>query len=448
MSENTTLPKVLIYGETFKNIGGGGITLNTLFGDWPADNIFMLNDRFGETSDAHFAQYYQLGHLENKSFLHKLGFITGNISGAHKVHKNISQRTITTQNNSLFKGKLYFKFKEIFISFLNIAGIFDLFFQFKVSPELILWIKEIKPDVIYFQPSTIENIKFINELHQLTGIPYVIHVMDNFLDINTLSKKSNSKRTLSVKQSLHDLVKKSNLCMGICEEMSKQYGKEFNRNFYSFQHAVDKKIWFRNYSVRTNPRPFIILYAGRTSIGTSNSLFLLAQAIDNCNKNYNCNFEFQVQSTSQAPGLLKKFSKYNCVRIYKPVPYKNLPDRYIEADLLVLPMDFDKASLNYIKYSMPTKVPEYLISGIPIFVLAHETTALYKYAQSENWAFTNSTVNESDIVSLLLDIRNNYEKRVEISETAKLVGKRNHDIYTVRETFKQLIRKSCTHVIE
>lgn len=448
MSEKTTLPKVLIYGETFKNIGGGGITLNTLFGDWPTDNIFMLNDRFGETSNAHFAQYYQLGHLENKSFLHKFGFITGNRSGAHKVHKNRSQKTITTQNNSLFKGKLYFKLKELFISFLNLAGIFDSFFQFKVSPELILWIKEIKPDIIYFQPSTIENIKFINELHQLSGIPYVVHVMDNFLDIKTLSKKLNTKTSIAVKQLLVDLVKKSNLCMGICEEMCKQYGKEFNRTFFSFQHAVDKKFWFRNYSVRTNPLPFIILYAGRTSIGTSNSLFLLAQAIDNCNKNFNCNFEFQVQSTSRAPGLLKRFSKYNCVRISKPVPYNNLPDRYTEADLLVLPMDFDKDSLNYIKYSMPTKVPEYLISGVPIFVLAHEITALYKYAKSEHWAFTNSTVNESDIETLLLDIRNNYEKRVEISETAKLVGKRNHDINTVRESFKQLISKSCTSIIE
>lgn len=448
MSEETTLPKVLIYGETFKNIGGGGITLNTLFGDWPVDNIFMLNDRFGETSNAHFTEYYQLGHLENKSFLHNFGFITGNKSGAHKVHKNKSQNTITTQNNSLFKGRLYFKLKELFISFLNMAGIFDLFFQFKVSPELIQWIKEINPDIIYFQPSTIENIKFINELHHLTGIPYVIHVMDNFLDVTTLSKKANTKTALLIRQSLDKLVKNSNLCMGICEEMCNQYGKEFNRTFHSFQHAVDNKFWFRNYTVRSNPQTFVILYAGRTSLGTSNSLFLLAQAIDKCNKNHQCNFEFQVQSTSKAPGLLKKFSRYNCVRICNPVPYNHLPDRYKEADLLVLPMDFDKESLNYIKYSMPTKVPEYLNSGVPIFVLAHEMTALYKYADSENWAFTNSTANEAEIEALLLDIRYNFEKRVQITETAKQVGKRNHDIYTVRESFKQLIKKSCTTYID
>ena len=446
MFEKPTLPKVLIYGETFKNIGGGGITLNTLFGDWPTDNIFMLNDRFGETSDAHFSQYYQLGHLENISFLHKLGFRTGNKSGAYKIHKNKYQKTITTQSNSLFKGKFYFKLKELFISILNRTGIFDLFFQIKVSEELIYWIKEIKPDIIYFQPSTIENIKFINELHEKTGIPYVIHVMDNFLDVNNLSKKLNHRIVPIVNGSLDELVNNSNLCMGICEEMCNQYGKRYNRIFYPFQHAVDKQFWFRNYTVRKDPQPFIILYAGRISIGTMHSLFLLAQSIENCNKKHQSNFEFHIQTTSKVSHLLMKFSKYDCVRLRNAVSYNKLPERYTEADLLVLPMDFDKASLDYIKYSMPTKVPEYLISGVPIFVLAHEITALYKYATSENWAFTNSTINESDIEDLLMEIKNNYNKRVEISEIAKSVGERNHDIHTVRYSFKQLISESCTKV--
>lgn len=448
MTENQILPKVLIYGETFKKIGGGGITLNTLFGDWPVDNIFMLSDRFGETSEIHFTHYYQLGNLENKSFLHKLGLITGNKSGSYEILKNRSEKTITTGNNSLFKSRLYFKLKNLFISFLNSAGLFDLFFQFKVSPELIQWVKKIKPDIIYFQPSTIQNIKFINELYEMTKIPYVIHVMDNFLDINNLAKTLNSKSILSVERSIEELIKNSNLCMGICEEMCYQYGKKFNRKFYPFQHAVDKKFWFKDYVVKDNPNPFLILYAGRISIGTIHSLFLLASSIDNCNRKNNCNFEFQIQSTSPVPNLLKKFSKYQCVSIHNAVPYNKLPERYAQADLLVLPMDFDEESLAYIKYSMPTKVPEYLISGVPIFVLAHEMTALYKYAKSENWAFTNSTEIEKDIEDLLLEIRFNNNRRKEISEIAKSIGKKNHDIHTVRNSFKQLISESCHKVFE
>ncbi|HEY3371204.1 MAG TPA: glycosyltransferase [Prolixibacteraceae bacterium] len=446
MAGNIDLPKVLIYGETFRKIGGGGITLNTLFGIWPPDHIFMLNDKFGETSDVHFTRYYQIGHLENKSFLHKLGIITGNKSGAVVLNKSKSHKTITSSGYSLFKGSLYFKLKELFIFILNTLGIYNLFFQLNVSKELIQWIKEIKPDIIYFQPSTIQNIEFFNELHQLSGIPYAIHVMDNFLEINTHTKELKGKNIVQAQQIIEELVEKSNLCLGICIEMSTQYSKRFNRVFYSFQHAVDDKFWFRNYKVRKDPNPFVILYAGRISIGTMNSLFLLANSIDNCNKNNESNFEFQIQTTSPVPKLLKKFSKYKCVKIFKAVPYNSLPDRYAEADLLVLPMDFDKDSLTYLKYSMPTKVPEYLVSGVPILVLAHEITALYKYAKSENWAFINSTNNEKDIEKLLIEIRNNYMKRIEIAEIAKSVGNRNHNINIVRDSFKQLICESCYQV--
>lgn len=321
MSEKTALPKVLIYGETFRMIGGGGITLNTLFGAWPPENIFMLNDRFEETSDVHYIQYYKIGHLENKSIIHKLGLITGNKSGAHIIRKNKTKKTITTQGNSLFKGSVYFKLKDIFVSILNALGLYELFFQQKVSKELVQWIRHIKPDIIYFQPSTIQNMIFLNELHRQTGIPYAIHVMDNFLDTSTHAKELIGKNNLFAQQIIDELIQKSNLCLGICDEMSRQYSKKFNRTFYSFQHAVDEEFWSRDYKVRLDPDPFVILYAGRISIGTVKSLFLLAQSIENCNRHHGCNFEFQIQTTSPVPQLLKKFSKYDCVKIHDKVPY-------------------------------------------------------------------------------------------------------------------------------
>jgi hypothetical protein len=269
--------------------------------------------------------------------------------------------------------------------------------------------------------------------------------MDNFLDINTFKKELNAKNILLLQQLIEELIQKSNLCLAICQEMSYQYSKKFNRVFYPFQHAVDHKLWFRDYVVRKDPQPFVILYAGRISIGTINSLFLLANSIDNCNRGHQSNFEFQVQSTSPVPRLLDKLSKYKCVKIHQPVAYNNLPLRYTEADLLVLPMDFDKKSLTYIKYSMPTKVPEYLVSGVPILVLAPEITALYKYAKSEKWAFING--NESEIEKLLFEIRNNYNKRVEVSEIAKSVGRRNHDINLVRASFNELLSQSCHQAV-
>lgn len=442
MVKNERLPRVLIYGETFKKSGGGGITLYTLFGDWPFENISMLSDRFGEVSDIHFTEYYQLGHLEIRTMAHKFGLKTGNTSGAITISQNKTLQTLQTQDTSISTNSIYFQFKRAFISLVRFFGIQNLFFQVNTSKELIEWISIVKPDVIYFQPNTIQSISLLNEIHEQTGIPYIIHVMDNFLDTNILGKKLNFKEKKALELSIKKLVSRADLCIGICDEMAKYYSAKFQKDFFSYQHAVNTDFWFKNYNVRINPSKFIILYAGRISLGTKNSLISLAKAIENCNEQYNCNFDFQIQTTSDAPKILRKLSQYKCVSIHPAVEYNTLPNRFAQADLLVLPMDFDEESLQYIRYSMPTKVPEYLATGVPILVLAHETTALYKYAKSQNWAFTCSSYNTTEIGNLLKDIKNNNQNRIAISETAKFIGKQNHDINVIRRSFKQRISDS------
>jgi len=40
-----------------------------------------------------------------------------------------------------------------------------------------------------------------------------------------------------------------------------------------------------------------------------------------------------------------------------------------QSNLLILASNFDKDSINYYKYSWPAKMPSYLMSEIPIFIL-------------------------------------------------------------------------------
>jgi glycosyltransferase involved in cell wall biosynthesis len=439
MSENMKLPKILIFGETFKKTGGGGITLNTLFGDWPHENISMLSDRVGEISEIHFTHFYQIGNLENKTLLSKFGIKTGNISGAKTFQNNKKDQIITPEYKSLSKNKLYFRLKDTFIYIISSLGLYDFFFKTNVSDELVQWINQVKPDIIYFQPGSTRRIKLLLEIHAVTKIPYIIHVMDNFLDPKIQSKIFNNKNKNEVQSIIEEMVTKSNLCLSICDEMSSQYEKNFGRKFHSFQHAVDSKFWNTDYTVKETPSPFIILYAGRIGIGTKRSIIALAKAIEICNKKYNTNFEFQIQTTSAITYEIERLSNNEYIKINTSIPYNDLPKRYAQADLLVLPMDFDKTSLAYIKYSMPTKVPEYLVTGVPILVLASELTALYKYAKSENWAFLNNTEDIIDIENILIEIKGNYLKRVQISEVAKLVGKKNHDVHAIRDSFKKLL---------
>jgi hypothetical protein len=51
---------------------------------------------------------------------------------------------------------------------------------------------------------------------------------------------------------------------------------------------------------------------------------------------------------------------------YNPVAdYADLPEIYSSADILVIANDFDEKAICFLRYSMPTKASEYMISGTP-----------------------------------------------------------------------------------
>jgi len=91
---------------------------------------------------------------------------------------------------------------------------------------------------------------------------------------------------------------------------------------------------------------------------------------------------------------------------------------------------------------MPTKVPEYMATGIPVLVLADESTALYKYAKNEEWAFLLSNDNEKVIVDILIEIYNNEYLRDQISQKALEIVQKNHDVIRVRSNFKELLSRA------
>jgi glycosyltransferase involved in cell wall biosynthesis len=433
----TRFPRVLIYGETFHKNSGGGITLNSLFGNWPVDNIFILTDNISRAQETQFEHFYLLGRDEIKSPYSVLGI--GNTPESRIVElseyaKDLCSSTKKAEKGLSQNGNGFKKIKRIVRMTCEILGIYNFMISLKPSLKLINWIKATNPDVIYFQPHYISDIKFIIELHHVTGIPYCIHIMDDYYTF--YSRKLDFMRYN--KLLFNKLVELSSVNIAICEEMSKEYSIRYGEKFHHFQHSVDMFFWDRDYKIKPEPKPFIIQYSGRLSVGTSNSFLLLSEAIELLNRK-GFMIEFRIQTMTNNSKMLSLLSKFKNNLIQKPILYDELPLRYSEADLLVLPIDFDKRSIEYIRLSMPTKAPEYMASGVPIMVFAPEETALFKYAKSQAWAFCTSEHTIDSLCSLLIEIINNPEKRKQVASTAREVVIRNHNKSDIQRDFMKLL---------
>lgn len=427
-------PKVLIISQPFNNDTGGGITLSNLFAGWDRDKVavicsgYVLQNNI-DTSICNI--YYQLGEKEQKWIfpfnLVKRKYKSGILKFDEKRMQNL------TFEKSKIRVKLIM---DWFMPVLHYSGLIHVSKRLELSKELRDFLDEFNPDVLYVQAEDRERVAFCLELYNYVKKPMVFHMMDDWPSI--ISERGFLKNfwERKINSELQILLDKSSAWMSICEKMTNEYRNRYGLEFIPFHNPVDLNLWKpfqrKNYAITDSPT---ILYAGRIGLGIDKSLELIAKAIDQVNEDLKISSRFVLQTESKPNWAVN----YKCIQYQSFVSYSELPKVFSAADFLILPYDFSSESIKYIKYSMPTKASEFMISGTPVIIFAPEETAIVKYARQYNWAEI-ITENKTEIIaksikSLIL----NEEKRRTIAENAIRTAEKNHNATEITKKFKNVI---------
>ena len=167
-----------------------------------------------------------------------------------------------------------------------------------------------------------------------------------------------------------------------------------------------------------------------------NSLMMLIKAIDQLKKK-NSRVELHIYS----PNIEDlKIGLMEGVKPYQAVNHKKIPSLLQQYDLVYLPLDFDKKSIDYSRFSMPTKISEYMISGLPILINAPQDTAVYQYAEKNQIAFLCKNNTIKNLSGLLLEIKTDTNQRETYGQTARNLAMKDFDIYKVRDNFRDALK--------
>jgi len=118
--------------------------------------------------------------------------------------------------------------------------------------------------------------------------------------------------------------------------------------------------------------------------------------------------------------------------------FRNLAD----ADALLLPVNFDPASVDFIRYSMPTKVPAYLNSGTPVLAYGSSETAQMRYAAGSGWGLTVSERSPERLKAAMKRIVTDMSLRQSLSDAARAAAIA-HDARSIRAAFRDILRQSA-----
>ena len=308
-----------------------------------------------------------------------------------------------------------------------------------LSPELVRWIKEYNPEVIYTILGTKGYIELVDQVQTAFTIPLVIHLMDD--GVTDPQKKGFFGGYLqkTYAASMKRLMQKTSLRIAICEMMAEEYRVRYGMDFVHFQNTIDVSRW-EAYA----KKDFQILKAVRIAyIGSILPQAQMQSLIDICRVVKRLNDQgstilFDIHTPKETlPVSPSAFEIHSGINIHDaPVNDKDFFMIMKNADLVVLPVNFDAPSIRFIRLSMPTKVPAYLASGTPILVYGPKNVAQVEYARDARWGYIVDERSLDHLERGLSELIANGELRARLSLMARQAAKKNHDDRMVRTNFQ------------
>jgi glycosyltransferase involved in cell wall biosynthesis len=432
--------KVLIVGTNFNRITGGGITLSNLFKGWDKNSIAVVSNLIDYNGNEICEKYYQIGNLENKRPF-PFNFIRLKVKSGGRIIKqnnNDNSQTNKKKKTSVIKN-IYLILNRFTVTILNFLGLSNYFYKWEVSDDLIKWIKEFNPDIIYTQLSKLVLIRFVQDIYDKLKIPIAIHIMDDWPQtINSGSLFSSYWRKVIDKEFRH-LLDDAKILLSISEAMSEEYKKRYGKEFIPFHNPIETDKWIeaskQNWAVN---KTFTLLYAGRIGTANSQSISDISEAIQNL-KNVGYDIKFEVYTSDHKNKTAKRIMNFQGVSINNPIPYCQMPKLLASCDTLVLPLDFSKKGIKFAGLSIPTKVTEYMASGTPILIYAPSETALNQFAKTYKIAKVVSKRDINKICNAIKELFQSESQRKEISRTARNLVIEKNDAIKVREKFRQVL---------
>lgn len=424
MSSPESFPRVLfITPHAFNKVTGTGITFSNLFRGWPKDRISTVHDdTIAVTTDV-CDSYYQLGSDEIRKFGGSL---------TNKPSPQFLPQTASTPPPQPRPKSLQAVKKLIFGDGLPQRGV--------LTPRLEAWIEDFCPDVIYTILGSNGLMDIVEEIERKFNVPMVVHIMDDWMSgafRNGLLGQLQRQRML---RSIRRIVEKADLRLGICDAMCEAYSDRFGVPFGAFQNVADVAA-IAKYA--TDPtaigKPVKVVYAG--------SVFAYAQlqSLIDC-----CQAVAQLSNEGAALQLDIHCPPSHITEIKDQLtlgPVICLHDSLIDdddffsticnADILLMPVNFDQKSIDFIRYSMPTRVPAYMASGTPILVYGPADVAQVQYAKKAGWGLV---VENRDINALkegVMSLMKERSLRAQLSDRAGATSLARHDMKRIHEKFKK-----------
>lgn len=406
-------PKVVLLDFAFDNTTGMGVTLTNLFKEWPVERIGVMSD-------------YLKPDLCDQ--IRPCSLYIG-------VTKKISTHI---QVNNPGNVKHDSRIKSWLKSVYHYLGIDELLYRPNIHLDNLEALKSFSPDIIFCGLGTLNRMRVCKKLHeQLPKSKVVLYIVDDWINSRISEKWPPFIWKHRYEKAFREILTFSSGNISICQEMTDVYKERYGVNFIPFHNPVDVSFWDSLSPIKKYPADMVsLLYVGKINYDTEACLIDCCKVVESLNKEGK-SIRFDVYSPDYSIKC-DLFDKYEHCTLFPSIPHESIPELTKSYTALFLTLGFSKHSVKYVKLSMPTKLSEYLASGLPIVLYCSDSIALYHYVSNNKCAFTCCSRGETELMTTMLKLFDK-EESLRVVNNAHIIAQ-NHDVGVIRAKFLETVK--------
>lgn len=395
------------------SVNGGGVLLNNLFKEFPAENLFFFHRNF-------------------KHPIVPVGF------KEYRLLWNWLRVDIVVFARNICRWICFAAQQAGGIKLSDIPAIFLQSSTFHFPKAVDRELRSFDPEIIYAWTSSPLWANTLRNIARYYNLPYVIHFMDNHAEVKPETPLEKVLLSL-LDTSLLSLIRNASGILSISSAMSLAYKKKWGIESEVFHGSIDTAEW--PFPVgREQNNVFTLLYNGSIDRGQLLGLIDVAKAIELLlDKGIRVKLTILV-SSSYIQVVKASLSRFKCVDIQIQSSFSDLRKSLINADLLIIAYGFDFKTISYFKYSFATKVVPYMLSGQCVFAYGPSEIEPIDYIKRGQWGVTVTDQNIESIATAVSKLYNNPKERMRLAKLAWTAALKEHDTQTNSIRFAQHLR--------
>ena len=390
-------PKTLVLTESpFSSTNGFGVTLATLFAEWPLDRFLVLyrSRRFWDDTCV------QLREARDRM-----------------VHMPLPGKPLLNP--------------------VHVRELLDVFLPYVLgrTPSWMgrysrRWIADVlsgwKPDVIYSWYYSPVVAHYGSWLSDELDVPHVVHIGDDAARGET-------------DPAMKRVIEAAAARVAISGEMKRDFEARFGVPFEVVHNGASDEIFDPSSAERVRDNALVIRYVGSLLRAHHwSAIEDIREAIREYNRDGG-NARLEIYCPAWTAELARELDDSKNV-VYAGFAEKAKAYELLKsADLLVLPITFEEEEFSYVRLSMPTKLPEYLGSGAPTLVYGPRGVAPVEFCIENGVGIVQSERSVAKLVQTLKEVGNDRRAARERARRDQQIAEATVSARAMRERLQSIL---------